>query len=299
MTPNQKYKNLARYAEEDAELERLEKEYREQNDPESKTQEEDNTPSPPSDEDKTWETRYANLRSFSQKQLNEANKKHSDEINSLKAQIEELKNSTTKINMPRNEAEMEEWVKDYPDLGRVLMTLARKQAKEEADAVRADLEALKAERQEETLNFQRQAAVRQLLEVHPDFYELVETPEFQEWVDSQPEKRGPRIGQAIYDALRINETDADSAIQAVSLFKSDTGHNKPKRKQQERQVQQEAVQSVRRTNSGNPQAENGKPTFSESQIERMSLREYEKVEEEIDIAKREGRFVYDITGAAR
>lgn len=290
---NVKYKNLEKARAEDEELERLEAEYIKANDPDAVVA--PASPEPPKDEDKTWEVRYANLRSFSQKQINEVKREKEQEVNDLKKRIADLEKSSQR--MPENEAELDSWVKDYPDLARVLMGLMRKQAREETDTVRADLEALRNERQEETLALQREAAVRKVVATHPDFFDLIETDDFKEWVNSQPEVRGPKIGQALHDALYNNETDADAAIQAVNIYKMDKGvTTKPERKRKEIV---EAASSVRRTNSGNPQSENGKPTFSESQIERMSLREYEKVEDDIDLAKREGRFVYDITGAAR
>ena len=232
-------------------------------------------------EEETWKKRYGDLRSYTSKQLDEIKKKHTEEISKLRA---ELKPS---VDMPKNKEEFNKWANDYPDLVRVLGTFIE----EKTEAVREDLKAVKQESEAIQYRLARQRAEQELLEAHPEFYTLRYEPGFKEWVESQPEKRG-RIGQAIYDALYVNETDADEAIKAINIYKEDIKRSKP------RKVSTDSTVAITKTNVMSPDND-GKRTFKESDIDRMSYKDYEKLEAEIDQARLEGRFVYDITGAAR
>ena len=95
----------------------------------------------------------------------------------------------------------------------------------------------------------------------------------------------------IQDALYKNNTDAHAAARALDLYKADTGRRKTTNKKS-------AATSVGRTSSSTPGVQ-GKAKFSESQVSKMSDREYEQNEEAIMEAMRSGAFVYDISGAAR
>jgi hypothetical protein len=83
-----------------------------------------------------------------------------------------------------------------------------------------------------------------------------------------------------------------AAARAIDLYKADTGKRKSSSKKS-------AAQAVGRSTSAAPAA-TGKAKFSESQVARMSDREYEANEEAILQAMRtEGAFTYDMTGGAR
>ena len=233
-------------------------------------------------EEETWKKRHSDLRSYTSKQLNEKEK----ELAALKRQLEEQKKADPKL--PENKEEAEKWVKDYPDLARVLMTLME----EKTELVKQDVRSVREELEMERIELQMEKALNKLLKAHPDFLELKETEKFQEWVAAQPAKRGPIIGQAIYDALYNNQTDADSAIEAVSLYKSE---NKPTKKD----TSKEFASSVTRTTNQAPVDDNGKRIYKESEIDKMSHRDYDKYEEDIENARLEGRIVYDLTGATR
>lgn len=235
-------------------------------------------------EEETWKKRHSDLRSYTSKQ-----------INALQKEIEDLKKSLsqkqTDSRLPENKAELAEWVKQYPDLARVMMTLVDERAEQSVRPVAEEVQDARRQLEAERIAMARERAFNEILKVHPDFPELIEKQDFKDWVEAQPVQRGPRIGQALYDALYNNETDAQSAIQAVNVYKQD----RPKAKGPDR----DAAASVRRTSAASPSNNSGKRVFSESEVDRMKIWEYEKLEAEIDEAKREGRFTYDITGAAR
>ena len=129
----------------------------------------------------------------------------------------------------------------------------------------------------------RKEAEQQLYKLHPDFGEIRQDPTFHEWVAMQP--------GYIQDALYKNNTDAHAAARALDLYKADTGRRKTSNKKS-------AATSVGRTSSSTPGVQ-GKAKFSESQVSKMSDREYEQNEDAIMEAMRSGAFVYDISGAAR
>jgi methyl-accepting chemotaxis protein len=282
-----KYKNN-RAAEEDAELEALEAEYRktygrEPGDPILGNEQPlavEETPEPVLDkEEETWKQRYANLKSYSDKNRNEDAKARK----ALEDRIALLEKKP--VDLPSNKEEAREWVSKYPDLAAVIKSLIREDVEYLKEELGPQLQELETTKNEIAM----QKAFNTVVKAHPDFPELLNSPEFTEWVDRQPEEKG-KIGQAIYDSL--HSLDAHAAIKAVEVYKREVSP-KPKK-----DTAREVVQSVSRTSNGTPR-QDGKVTYSESQIEKMSMREYEMNEEAIDIAKRENRFIYDISGAAR
>lgn len=279
-----KYKNLTKAEQEDKELAELEAEYIRQNSEQPVATEED-VPPVVNKEEETWKERYSNLKSYADKNRNEDKKRIAD----LEARLVSLEKEKTKssVDLPVSVDEAREWVQKYPQLAGTLKALWR----EDIEYLKEELGAGMSELEETRREIHRQKAFAEVLKAHPDFPQIMETQEFQDWVDRQPEEKDV-IGQAIYDALRKN-LDPNPAIKAISIYKSET-NQKPKR-----ELAREAVQSVPRNAPSTPRDSGDKNTFSESQVEKMSSREFEKYEEAIDQAKREGRFIYDISGAAR
>lgn len=289
-----KYRNDDRDRQLDEELEREEAEYRKQfgSDQiveEPKTPIDEPTPlATTSSEEETWKKRHGDLRSYTSKQINDLNNK----VSELTAIITQKEREAAKL--PTNKAELEAWMKDYPDLTRVLATLIETQTeyvKEDVKTVRQELEA-------ERHAMAKEKAFNAVLRVHPDFATLVNSPDFQDWVETQPKPKSEggrgRIGQALYDALWRNETDAEAAIEAVDVYKSDLAAKQPKKDTAAR----EAALSVKKSASSTPHT-GEKNTFTESEIESMDRWTYDKYEKEIEAARREGRIVYDQSGAAR
>lgn len=281
-----KYRNFARIEQEDKELEELEAAYKQENDPNfvpepsNPTEVTDDLPTT-SKEEETWKKRHGDLRSYTQRQMNELNKQLED----LKKQLAE-KEKTPAL-LPQNVQEAELWVKEYPDLARVLTTLMKQNDEE----VREDIKAAKMELEEQKLNAQREKAVLTVLAKHPDFFDVRDTDEFKEWLEEQRDSRG-RIGAAIYDSIHNNETDGESVVETLNIFKREM--------KKETKKTPSAATSVTKTHTNSPAENPGdRNSFSESQVEKMSIREYERLEDQIDAAKREGRFIYDISGAAR
>lgn len=284
------YQNQARIEQDEKELEELEAAYRKQFSGEQIEAEEE-APNEPelTPEEETWKERYSNLRTHANRQRDEE-KRAKEALEARIAQLEKtLANNTSSA--PTNLEDARAWMKRYPELASIMKTLMR----EEADFVKEEMTPRLTELDSIRKELEWNKAYATMVKAHPDFEELTESVEFQAWIDRQPVEKG-KMGEIIFDALRSTDhIDLDTAIRAVNIYKQEREFNKiPKRNHAK-----EAAAAVGRTSSSAPNTSGGKRSFSESEIESMSAREYEKLENEIDAAKREGRIIYDITGAAR
>lgn len=270
---NKKYTNEERDRREEEELERLEKERKAQ--PEEEEQEAE----PDTAEERMWKKRHGDLRRASQRKEREL----TERIEKLEKQLED---STKKqVSLPKTDEEIEAWANQYPDIAQIVETIAMKKAKERAEELDTRMQQL-TELQQQA---QREKAEAELLKVHPDFPEIRDQDEFHDWVEAQP--------KWVQDALYYNDADAKSAARAIDLYKADMGITSKTKKSS---GNKDAATDVNvRRNRSNPTDNGDKPTWSESQIQKMSAKEYEKNEEAIMEAIRTGTFVYDITGSAR
>jgi hypothetical protein len=229
-------------------------------------------PTPESPAEATYQKRYGDLRRHTQQQLAEKDR----QLAAMKAQLETA--AKGQIKFPKTDEEIEQWSQKYPDVAKIVDTIARKRANEALEEGEKRMQGL---RQLESKITRKEAEV-QLMRLHPDFNKIRASKDFHDWVALQP--------TYIQDALYRNNSDAKAAARAIDLYKAD--------KKKKPANQKSAAQSVGRTTSSAPNA-GGKGTWRESQVSSMSDAEYEKNEESILEAMRTGKFVYDVTGAAR
>ena len=242
---------------------------------EEKTEDEEE---PKNAEEKTFKKRYGDLRRHSQEKEREFQK----QLDDLKGQLE--KSTKKEIKLPKTEAEIDEWSKEYPDVAKIVETIAIKKARETS----ADLENEIKKINEMSAEAQKDKAEAELMKIHPDFSEIRDSDEFHNWADEQP--------KWVQDALYENDNDAKSAARAIDLYKADKGISaKTKSKSNKSaatEVKAKAEKSV-------PDAEGKSNRILESQVQEMSADEYEKNADTIMEAIRSGNFVYDISGSAR
>ena len=121
----------------------------------------------------------------------------------------------------------------------------------------------------------------ELLKLHPDFQEIRQKDDFHEWASNQD--------RVIQDWLYENKANAQLAGRAIDLYKMDKGIGKYSNKQ-EKDIKKEAAKAVSKTRKAeSTEGALPKKIWSNAEISKMSVREYEKYEEEIDKAIREGR----------
>lgn len=268
----------AAFARRDTRTERIEQEEEElkqlqqtkDNDKESEENE------PTSAEERSFKKRYGDLRRHSQQQQTTLQK----QIDELKAQLEQ---STAKqIKLPKTEEELSEWASAYPDVAKIVETIAIKKAKEQQQAIEERLKSLD-EREKQTA---RDKAEADLMRLHPDFDKIRDSDEFHEWVEQQP--------KWVQAALYENDEDAKAAARAIDLYKAD------KKMATKPSSNKEAAMGIKtRSGSSAPSADGQDGVFYESQVAKMNANEYERHQEDIAKSIRSGKFVYDLSGSAR
>ena len=238
--------------------------------PEAKAQEEDDLGA----EEKNFKKRYGDLRSHSQKKEEEFNAK----IAALEAQLN--KAAKQELVLPKTDEELEAWTKEYPDVAAIIETIADKKSKNAAEAIEARM----AELEELRIDDQKEKAEAELVKIHPDFIEIREDDTFHNWAKDQP--------KWVQDALYENVDDAKSVARVIDLYKIDKGiTNKKKAKPAEKA----AASSVKTKSAATPEPDEAAGYIRESEVAAMSIKEYEKRQEEILDAQRNKRFIYDVS----
>ena len=271
---NRKYTNEEKRKMEEEELEQLLKQQRGEVEEE---QAEDNEPEPETAEEKTFKKRYSDLRRHQQKQAEELKA----EIDNLKSQL----NAATKkeMKLPKSDDDLETWAKQYPDVAAIVETIAIKKAQEQADGLEERMKAI----DDLQYNAKKEKAEAELMQLHPDFDTIRDSDDFHDWAEEQP--------KWVQDALYENDTDAKSAARAIDLYKADKGLTEKKSKSDK-----SAAKSVdTRKSRSKPQEDEATTYLKESEVQRMSPKEYEKRSDEIMEAIRSGKFIYDVSGSAR
>jgi DNA repair exonuclease SbcCD ATPase subunit len=263
--------NNEKIEQEEAEL----KELQEANKGEKKQEEDDSTLS---SEEKTFKKRYGDLRRHSQQQQTQLQ----TQIDELKTQLQ--KSTTNQIKLPKTEEELAAWSEQYPDVAKIVESIAMKKAKEQSESIELRLRSL----DERELETARDKAEGELLRLHPDFDKIRDTDEFHDWVEEQPKW----VQQALYE----NDTDAKAAARAIDLYKVDKNIAKSKTKESNK----DAAQSVgARGSRSSPADVNTDGVIYESVVNQMNSHQYEENQEAIAKAIKSGKFVYDISGNAR
>jgi len=247
---------------------------REETSPEENTEEVE----PEGAEEKSFKKRYGDLRRHMQATTEGKDK----EIEKLQ---EQLSAATKKeIKLPKTDEEIENWAREYPDVAKIVETIAMKKASEQNKDIEKRLNALS---EKERLT-SREKAEMQLLQIHPDFEDIRDNPDFHAWAEEQPDY--------IQSALYENEDDPRAAARAIDLYKADMGVSKKKKTSKKDAAK--AVTTKGSTTAPISELSNADSVL-ESDVAKMTAIEYEKNEEAIHKAIRNGRFVYDVSGAAR
>ena len=224
-------------------------------------------------EERTYKKRYSDLR----KHLN----KQSEEIKELKAQMEEA--AKGQLLPPKSDEEIDAWTKKYPEIASIVETKAAKIAEEKfakADKRLQEIDQLNAETQ-------RTKSENAIRKIHPDFDELRESDDFHNWAGEQP--------KWVQDALYENQDDPRSVVRVIDLFKVDNGMDIKSKKR----TTKEAASQVKTKRTTKIDGEGVSGQILESQVQKMSAKEYEARSDDIMEAIRSGKFVYDISGGAR
>ena len=232
---------------------------------------------PDTAEERSYKKRYADLRRGSQK----AKEDLEDRINKLETQLKQ--SAEQEMRLPKSDEDIDSWAKQYPDVAAIVETIAIKKAREQ----QAGLEDKVKEIDDMRETASRERAEVELLKIHPDFGEIRDSDDFHNWAEEQP--------KWVQDALYENDNDARSASRAIDLYKADMNISTKKPSNNK-----DAAKSVNTRNTrSQPDNTDNNTKLSESKVNKMSSKEYEKHQDEIMEAIRSGNFIYDISGSAR
>jgi hypothetical protein len=238
---------------------------------EAKAEPEAETEEKLSAEEQTYKKRYGDLR----RHMNELTEK----IKELEAAQKE-----GKITPPKNEADVAAWMKKYPDVAAIVEAIAEKKAAEKFSGAEARLKQIDAMSAEA----ERKKNESEIRAVHKDFDDLRDSDVFHEWAAEQP--------KWVQDALYENADDPKSVIKVIDLYKYENGLDVKGRKAAAKDA---ASAVMMKRAKPEVDADGGGKKVYESQVQKMSTREYESRQDEIMEAIRNGNFVYDISGGAR
>ncbi len=262
-------------SDETAELERLEKE-RAGILQQQKAESEDKAETETLDaEEKTFKKRYGDLRRFAQKKEEEYTAKIRDLEDKISAKAREA------IKLPKSDEELAAWSKEYPEVAKVIETIASKKAKEFDASLEKRLQSI-AEKEAEA---SRKTAEAVLLQIHPDFEEIRADQNFHDWVTEQPKW----VQQALYE----NDTDGKAAARAIDLYKVDM-NIATKKKSTDKNAAASVTTRGQSANVANSKSDQTNQ-WKESQVAKMRPQEYSKNEESIMAAIQSGNFIYDVT----
>ena len=228
-----------------------------------------------SKEELSFKKRYGDLR----RHMASKDKETEERIKALEDQLS--KATRNELVLPKSDDEIAAWTKKYPDVAGIVETIADKKARERS----TDLDKRVQDIEKMRVDAVKEKAEAELMKLHPDFIDIREDDKFHDWADEQP--------KWVQDALYENVDDAKSVARVIDLYKIDAGIKGKKNDSKS------AASAVNTRSKTTPTFDDSNNNWRESQIEKMSDKEYAKNQESIMEAMRTGKFVYDLSGAAR
>ena len=225
-------------------------------------------------EEKSFKKRYGDLR----RHMADKEKEWQGQFDNLEARMK-----GEAIVPPKSDEDIEAWAKEYPDVAGIVETIAAKKAEEMFS--KADSRLKKLDEIQDTAT--RKTAEATILESHPDFLKLKESDEFHDWAEEQP--------KWVQDAVYENPDDPHSVVRVIDLYKVDKGLTKQAKKANTKA----AASMVSRTSKTKVDADDSDGQIRESDVAKMSAKDFETNMDEINKAMRNGKFIYDISGNAR
>jgi predicted HicB family RNase H-like nuclease len=233
---------------------------------------------PKNAEEKTFKKRYGDLRRHTQ----EKEKQFQKQLDDLKEQLG--KATKKEMKLPKSDEDIEAWATEYPDVAKIVETIAMKKAREQSKDIEDRLQKI----DEMSIEAKKEKAEVELMKIHPDFGDIRDSDDFHDWADEQP--------KWVQDALYENDNDAKSAARAIDLYKADKGIGKPTKSKNDKSAAKEVNT---KKNRSIPDAEGATNKILESDVQKMSADEYEKNADMVMEAIRSGNFIYDLSGSAR
>ena len=180
---------------------------------------------------------------------------------------------------PKSAEELEQFRTDYPDLYETVESVAHLRSQKEVQALQQKMQAI----EEREAMIARREAETKLRERHPDFEDIRGDEEFHDWAKEQPEE----IQSWIYN----NPDNVSLASRAIDIYKMERGLSLESPKAQSSQkVSRKDAASLVSTKTTTVDTKQPK-IWTTREIAALSMDEYDRLEEEIDQAAKEGRVI--------
>ena len=224
-------------------------------------------------EEETFKKRYGDIR----KHLADKEREWETKLEQMKSQLDLA--SRNELVLPKSDSDIDAWAKKYPDVAGIVEAIADRKAAERSGDLDNRLKEIEKLRTQAT----KEKAEVELMKLHPDFSDIREDNAFHDWAEEQP--------KWVQDALYENTDDARSVARVIDLYKQDKGIAKLKVKNDDKA----AASSISTRRSATPEPDQSSNYLTESAVNKMSSKEYDKRQEEILEAMRTGKFIYDIS----
>lgn len=224
-------------------------------------------------EEKSFKKRYGDLR----RHMAEKEKEWKEKLD-VASTVQ-----SDSIRAPKSDEDIEAWARKYPDVAAIVETIADKKASERFAAAEGRFKELDEAKYEAT----RTKAETRIRKAHSDFDELRDADKFHDWVEEQP--------KWVRDALYENSDDADSVIRVLDLYKVDNGLTPSDKKARAK----DAAKTVSKGSRTSVDSNDSGSTIKESDVAKMSDKQFEDRYDAIQEAMASGKFVYDVSGKAR
>ena len=201
-------------------------------------------------EEETFKKRYGDLR----RHMQSKDSQYTEEVTRLKEQLDSV--TKKQVKLPKSDEELDDWAQKYPDVAKIVETIATKkvtEARKEVDEKLAYVDQMQKK-------IKTDKAEQELSTLHPDYAELRNDKDFHDWVGIQPKW----IQQALYD----NETDFLAASKAIDLYKMESAP-KPTAK--------DAAKNVSRPRRSEEPVIESKSKWSETKVKKLRPDEYENL----------------------
>jgi hypothetical protein len=212
-------------------------------------------------------------------------KKHYDgKVSEFKQREQELlaevRIKTPEYAPPKSAEDLERFRSEYPDLYETVESVAHLRSQEQVQGLQEKLRAI----EERELTIVRREAENKLRERHPDFEDIRGDEGFHSWAKAQPDE----IQHWVYK----NPDNVALASRAIDFYKMEKGlkiHDGSRQQSRKPAPKSNAADfvSTKTTTVDTKQPR----VWTQREIAALSIHEYDRYEQEIDIAISEGRVV--------
>ena len=218
-----------------------------------------------------YKKRYDDLKKHYDQKIGEFKQKELDFQSQMQA-------AQPQYEAPKSQEELQEFRQANPDLYDTVESVAHNIASEQVESLQPRLSAIEQREQELAIREAEQA----MKQSHPDYDDIRGSDEFHKWAEDQPDQ--------IQDWIYRNPDNVSLASKAIDLYKMESGIKQSSPKRRSNQVQQspESAADMVSTKTTNVEPKSPK-IWTETEIAKMSLDQFDRLEDEIRLAQEEGR----------